>query len=56
MCAADGELALHRDQLAAWIATLREPVGIDPARLVVVGVCEDFLEELARHPMILARW
>jgi hypothetical protein len=43
------ELALHGDELAAWIATLRQPVRVDPARVIVVRVGEHLIEKLVRQ-------
>jgi hypothetical protein len=37
---------LQRDPLAARVAALGEKIGVDRARLVIVGVREDLVEEL----------
>jgi hypothetical protein len=42
-----GQLALHRDQLAARLAPLEQGVGEHQARLVVVGIGDDRGEEVA---------
>ena len=46
---AGGEPALQHDELAHRIALLREPVGVDQARCVVVGGGGDRGEQLGVH-------
>ena len=49
------ECALHRDQLAARIALAKQPVRIDHARPIVVGIRQDLRQEvfgLAHSPSI----
>src|SRR6185369_16418954 len=39
------ELALHHDELAAWIVSFAQPVGVNQARRVVVGLGANTLEQ-----------
>ena len=47
---------LQQDQLAARVAPLGQPVGVDLARRVVVGRFVDAREELVLGHCLAARW